>query len=86
MSGNGKPIPHPDYPGRDTLGRALPGNTLTKTWGLYSSAKLSGSQRSYATALGDQMQRNPSDAALSDVRSSLLHQVGLDEVATAPVL
>jgi hypothetical protein len=38
------------------------------------------------TALGDQMQRNPSDADLKEVRSSLLHQVGLDRVATAPVL
>jgi hypothetical protein len=38
------------------------------------------------TALGDQMQRDPNDPQLMDVRSSLLRQVGLDRVATAPVL
>ncbi len=38
------------------------------------------------TALGDQMQRNPGDPELKEIRSSLLHQVGLDTVATAPVL
>jgi hypothetical protein len=38
------------------------------------------------TALGDQMQRNPDDRELREVRSSLLRQVGLDTVATAPVL
>jgi len=38
------------------------------------------------TALGDQMQSDPDDPELQAIRSSLLHQVGLDAVATAPVL
>jgi hypothetical protein len=37
-------------------------------------------------ALGDQMQRNPTDPELKQVRSSLLRQVGLETVATAPAL
>jgi hypothetical protein len=38
------------------------------------------------TALGDQMERNSGDPDLVKIRASLLAQVGLDAVATAPVL
>ena len=38
------------------------------------------------TALGDQMEANSGDASLTEIRASLLTQVALEAVATAPIL